>query len=151
MMTPPPNFPPTSHSSTPSPPPFITLVVSSTSRDARASPYRAVARKYADEYCTSTLGYAAPNMRFVKGTIEDLKAADVPDGSADLIISNCVINLSPDKPAVLSEAHRALADGGEFYFSDVYCDRRLPEELRSHEILLGECLVGRGAGPEVFS
>jgi arsenite methyltransferase len=141
-----------------------------------------VARKYSDEFCTSTLGYPAPNMRFVKvrppilepycsymkvksrfqcsyfldltstysrcagsyveGTIEDLKAADVADASMDLIISNCVVNLSPDKPAVLSEAHRALADGGEFYFSDVYCDRRLPEDLRSHEILLGECLGG---------
>ena len=60
----------------------------------------------------------------------------------DMIISNCVINLSPDKPAVLREAHRVLANGGEFYFSDVYCDRRLPEDLRSHEILLGECLGG---------
>ena len=55
--------------------------------------------------------------RCVKGTIEDLKAADVADASVDLMISNCVVNLSPDKPAVLSEAHRALADGGEFYFS----------------------------------
>ena len=81
-------------------------------------------------------------MKFVKGTIEDLQAAGVEDASQDLIISNCVVNLSPDKPAVLSEAYRALSDGGEFYFSDVYCDRRLPEELRSHEILLGECLGG---------
>lgn len=119
-------------------------IVSAVREDA--CPYHEVARKYADEYCTSTLGYSAPNMRFVKGTIEDLKGADVADGSMDLIISNCVVNLSPDKSAVLSEAHRALADGGEFYFSDVYCDRRLPEELRSHEILLGECLVGEGEG-----
>ena len=66
------------------------------------------------------------------------KAANVADESVDMIISNCVINLSPDKPAVLREAHRVLANGGEFYFSDVYCDRRLPEDLRSHEILLGE-------------
>jgi len=101
-----------------------------------------VARKYVDEYCTDTLGYAAPNMKFVKGTIEDLRVAGVADASVDLIISNCVINLSPDKPAVLSEAARVLADGGEFYFSDVYCDRRLPEHLRSHEVLLGECLGG---------
>ena len=101
-----------------------------------------VARKYVDEYCTKTLGYAKANMRFEKGTIEDLKAAGVPDASVDMIISNCVINLSPDKPAVLSEAYRVLANGGEFYFSDVYCDRRLQEDLRSHEILLGECLGG---------
>jgi arsenite methyltransferase len=102
----------------------------------------AVARKYAEEYCTTTLGYAAPNMRFEKGTIEDLRAAGVDDASVDLIISNCVINLSPDKAAVLSEAYRVLANGGEFYFSDVYCDRRLPDALRSQEVLLGECLGG---------
>jgi arsenite methyltransferase len=102
-----------------------------------------VARRHAETYCVDALGYAAPgNMEFRKGTIEDLRAANVEDNSVDLIISNCVINLSPDKPAVLSEAMRALADGGEFYFSDVYCDRRLPEDLRSHEILLGECLGG---------
>lgn len=101
-----------------------------------------VARKYVDEYCTKTLGYATPNVRFEKGTIENLKAAGIEDDSVDMIISNCVINLSPDKPAVLREAHRVLANGGEFYFSDVYCDRRLPEDLRSHEILLGECLGG---------
>jgi hypothetical protein len=42
----------------------------------------------------------------------------------------------------LSEAWRVLADGGEFYFSDVYCDRRLPEDIRAHPVLLGECLGG---------
>lgn len=101
-----------------------------------------VANRHKDTYCTETLGYADPNMKFVKGTIEDLKAAGIEDNSVDLIMSNCVINLSPDKPAVLSEAARVLADGGEFYFSDVYCDRRLPEELRSEPVLLGECLGG---------
>jgi hypothetical protein len=57
--------------------------------------------------------------RFVKGTIEQLDAAGVAPGSVDIIISNCVVNLSPDKPAVLRQAHRALADGGEMYFSGV--------------------------------
>lgn len=102
----------------------------------------AVARKYVDEYCKKTLGYGKVNMRFEKGTIEDLKAAGIKKASVDLIISNCVINLSPDKPAVLSEAYRVLANGGEFYFSDVYCSRRLPEGIRAHEVLLGECLGG---------
>ncbi|PSC70020.1 Arsenite methyltransferase [Micractinium conductrix] len=101
-----------------------------------------VARKHADEYCTKTLGYASPNMRFVEGTIEDLAAAGIADASVDLIISNCVINLSPDKAAVLREAYRVLAPGGEMYFSDVYCDRRLPTEVRTHPVLLGECLGG---------
>ena len=101
-----------------------------------------VARRHVDDYCVDALGYAEPNVRFLKGEIENLRDAGVEDRSVDLVISNCVVNLSPDKRAVLSEAHRVLEDGGEFYFSDVYCDRRLPENLRSHEILLGECLGG---------
>lgn len=101
-----------------------------------------VANKYVDEYCTKTLGYDKPNMKFVKGEIEDLMAAGIQDNSMDLVISNCVVNLSPDKEAVLKEVYRVLATGGEFYFSDVYCDRRLPEHVRRHEVLLGECLAG---------
>ena len=101
-----------------------------------------VANKHAKSYCVDVLNYESQNMTFKKGTIEDLKAAGVEDATQDLIISNCVVNLSPDKPAVLSEAWRVLADGGEFYFSDVYCDRRLPEDIRAHPVLLGECLGG---------
>ncbi len=58
----------------------------------------------------------------------------------DLVISNCVVNLSPDKRAVLREAHRALADGGELHFSDVYADRRLPAAVRADALLVNECL-----------
>lgn len=101
-----------------------------------------VARRHAEDYCTQTLGYSKPNMRFVQGKIEDLASAGIADGSIDLIISNCVVNLSPDKAAVLKEAYRVLAQGGEMYFSDVYCDRRLPAEVRTHPVLLGECLGG---------
>jgi SAM-dependent methyltransferase len=53
----------------------------------------------------------------LQGKIEELAAAGIAPGSIDLIISNCVINLSPDKAAVLSEAYQALADGGEVFFS----------------------------------
>jgi SAM-dependent methyltransferase len=102
----------------------------------------AVAEKYKDTYCTNTLGYPKTNLNFVKGRIENLKDAGIQDDSIDLIISNCVINLSPDKASVLKEAYRSLAPGGEMYFSDVYCDRRLPESVRVHPILLGECLGG---------
>ena len=56
--------------------------------------------------------------------------------------SNCVVNLSPDKPRVLQEVYQALVPGGEFYFSDVYCDRRLPLEVQKHEVLWGECIAG---------
>eukprot|EP00199_Chlamydomonas_sp_CCMP681_P001924 CAMPEP_0119107370 /NCGR_PEP_ID=MMETSP1180-20130426/9666_1 /TAXON_ID=3052 ORGANISM="Chlamydomonas cf sp, Strain CCMP681" /NCGR_SAMPLE_ID=MMETSP1180 /ASSEMBLY_ACC=CAM_ASM_000741 /LENGTH=373 /DNA_ID=CAMNT_0007092845 /DNA_START=117 /DNA_END=1238 /DNA_ORIENTATION=+ len=99
-----------------------------------------VARKYVDEYTRGVLGYARPNMTFIEGQIENLSS--IADASQDLIISNCVINLSPDKASVLREAYRVLAPGGEMYFSDVYCDRRLPKELRTHPVLLGECLGG---------
>lgn len=99
----------------------------------------AVANKYSADWAAS-VGY--DNVRFVKGQIEDIKGAGVAPGSIDVIISNCVINLSPDKPAVLQGAYDALSEGGEFHFSDVYCDRRLPIEQREHEILRGECLGG---------
>ncbi len=52
-----------------------------------------------------------------QGTIEDLAAAGIAPSSVDLIISNCVVNLSPDKAAVLREALRVLAEGGEMFFS----------------------------------
>jgi hypothetical protein len=60
-----------------------------------------------------------PN-RFIKGSIEHLQEAGVTPGSVDVIISNCVINLSPDKPAVLRGAYEALAEGGELYFSGMW-------------------------------
>lgn len=101
-----------------------------------------VARRHAEQYCTATLGYPASNMRFVEGQIEFLDRAGLEDESVDLVISNCVINLSPDKARVLREVYRVLAEGGEMYFSDVYCDRRLPAEIRTHPVLLGECLGG---------
>ena len=77
-------------------------------------------------------------MQFTEGRIEFLDEAGLQDGSVDMIISNCVVNLSPDKHRVLSEAYRVLAAGGEFYFSDVYCDRRLPDTVRKHEVSSAE-------------
>lgn len=100
-----------------------------------------LARKHVDAF-TQVLGYQQPNMRFVKGHIEYLDKAGIESESIDIIISNCVVNLSPDKTRVLKEAYRVLAPGGEFYFSDVYCDRRLPERVRRHEVLWGECIAG---------
>eukprot|EP01064_Diplonema_japonicum_P015440 TRINITY_DN23168_c0_g1_i1.p1 TRINITY_DN23168_c0_g1~~TRINITY_DN23168_c0_g1_i1.p1 ORF type:complete len:363 (+),score=91.47 TRINITY_DN23168_c0_g1_i1:48-1136(+) len=100
-----------------------------------------VADKYKNEYCTQTLGYKECNMRFVEGYIEKLPT-EIASESVNIITSNCVINLSPDKPAVLKEAYRVLAPGGEFYFSDVYSDRRLPKNVTSHEVLWGECIAG---------
>lgn len=87
-------------------------------------------------------GYKKPNVEFVKGYIEDLKTAGVEDNSVDIVISNCVINLSPDKEKVFSEIYRVLKPGGELYFSDVFAGRRIPKPLQTDKILLGECLGG---------
>lgn len=82
------------------------------------------------------------NVRFMKGFIEKLDELDLQPNSFDVIVSNCVVNLSPDKAAVLSGIHRLLKPGGEFYFSDVYSDRRVPDTVRNDSVLYGECLGG---------
>ena len=71
-------------------------------------------------------GYSRTNVSFVNGFMEDLRTADIADSSIDIVISNCVINLSPEKEKVFSEIFRVLKPGGELYFSDVFVDRRLP-------------------------
>ena len=101
----------------------------------------AVARRH-EAHHAQVYGYAAPNTRFVQGYIEDLGAAGIADNSVDLVISNCVVNLSPDKPRVLREIFRVLKPGGELYFSDVFADRRVPAALAADPVLLGECLGG---------
>lgn len=87
-----------------------------------------------------TFGYA--NVRFLQGYIERLEDLDLAPGSFDVIVSNCVVNLSPDKDAVLRGAHRLLKPGGELFFSDVYADRRVPDAVRNDPVLYGECLGG---------
>jgi len=87
-------------------------------------------------------GYARPNVRFLKGYIEKLGELGLEPASFDLIVSNCVINLSIDRPAVLRGAYDLLKPGGELYFADVYCDRRLPDGVRADPALYGDCLGG---------
>ncbi len=101
----------------------------------------AMANKHID-YHREAFGYTKPNVRFIKGYIEKLDELNLEDQSFDIIVSNCVINLSPDKQAVLAQAYRLLKPGGELYFSDVYADRRVPEELMADPVLYGECLSG---------
>lgn len=100
----------------------------------------AVAREHAAGFATLNPDTAALDFR--KGFIEDIAGAGVAAGSVDMVISNCVVNLSPNKELVLQGAYDALRVGGEMYFSDVYCDRRLPDDVRRHKLLLGECLSG---------
>ncbi len=99
----------------------------------------AVARAHEDWHA-ETFGYR--NVRFLEGDIERLDALDLEPGSFDVIVSNCVINLVEDKPAVFRAAFELLKPGGELYFSDVYADRRLDEALRHDPAAQGECLGG---------
>lgn len=87
-------------------------------------------------------GYARPNTRFIKGYIEELDALGLQPESFDLVVSNCVINLSIDKPAVFSGVQRLLKPGGVMHFADVYAESPVPEALRTDPILYGECLAG---------
>jgi SAM-dependent methyltransferase len=87
-------------------------------------------------------GYRQPNVALLKGYMEDLAAIGIADESVDVVISNCVINLSPDKERVFSEILRVLRPGGELLFADIFADRRVPRHLRSDPELLGECLGG---------
>ncbi len=94
------------------------------------------------EHHRQAFGYARDNVEFRLGYIERLDALALADASFDVVVSNCVINLSPDKEAVLRQVHRLLKPGGELYFSDIYADRRVPAQLRCDPVLYGECLGG---------
>ncbi len=87
-------------------------------------------------------GYDRPNVSFHQGYIEDLRDVGIEDDSVDVVISNCVINLSPDKDRVFSEIRRVLKPGGELFFADVFSGRRVPESVRKDPVLYGECLGG---------
>jgi ubiquinone/menaquinone biosynthesis C-methylase UbiE len=81
----------------------------------------------------------AENVEFLKGEIEHIP---LPDNSVDVIISNCVINLSADKDRVLREAFRVLKPGGRFAVSDVVTRGAIPEEIRQRVLLWVGCIAG---------
>ena len=87
-------------------------------------------------------GYARSNVRFLKGYIEKLDELDLAPESFDVIVSNCVINLSVDKPAVLTEIARVLKPGGRIGISDVVADDQLTPEERAERGSYVGCIAG---------
>jgi arsenite methyltransferase len=81
----------------------------------------------------------ATNVEFVKGHIEDIP---LPDASVDVVISNCVINLSTDKPAVFASTHRVLRPGGRIGVSDVVAENHLSAQLRAERGEWVGCIAG---------
>ena len=79
------------------------------------------------------------NVEFLKGEMEDMP---LPDGSVDVIISNCVVNLSPDKDKVLREAFRVLKPGGRMAIADLVTVGELPEAVRNNMAAWAACVAG---------
>jgi len=87
----------------------------------------------------ANLGYPQPNTEFRKGMAD---AMPVEDASIDLIISNCVINLAPDKRKVFREMYRVLKPGGRFTISDIVSDQVVPQYMVHDSAKWGDCLSG---------
>lgn len=83
--------------------------------------------------------YGYSNVEFRLGDIEDLP---VESGSVDVVISNCVINLAPDKTKVFREAYRVLRSGGKMYVSDIVLLKELSDEQKNDSELLCSCVAG---------
>ncbi|HGW4115873.1 TPA: methyltransferase domain-containing protein [Serratia marcescens] len=92
------------------------------------------------EYHREVFGYAKSNVQFLQGKIEALGKLGIAPESVDVIVSNCVINLSMTKADVLAGMAKLLKPGGEIYFADIYADRRLAPELKSDPLIVGECI-----------
>ncbi|AHJ96184.1 SAM-dependent methyltransferase [Hymenobacter swuensis DY53] len=100
-----------------------------------------VARGHIGAHITR-FGYAAPNVEFRHGYIEDMATAGLPDNSVDVVVSNCVLNLSTDEEATYREIFRVLRLRGELHIADVFADQRVPVARHQDPVLYGECLNG---------
>ena len=87
----------------------------------------------------NTLKFGIKNVKFIKSELEKL---DLPNQTADLVVSNCTINHAADKSAVWSEIFRILKTGGRFVVSDIYAVSPVPEEYRNDPVAVSECWAG---------
>lgn len=92
-----------------------------------------------DRATAAAAEFGLSNIRFVEGLIE---ALPLPDASADVVISNGVVNLSPRKVRVLAEAHRVLRPGGRLAIVDLVLEHDLPPEIQTHPAAWAGCLSG---------
>ena len=100
-----------------------------------------IAEKYLEEH-RQLNNFKQTNVDFKQGYIELLPELNLKNNHYDIVVSNCVVNLSCNKELVLKNIYNLLKTGGEFYFSDVYSSQRIPEYLRKDQVLWGECLSG---------
>lgn len=101
----------------------------------------ATSRQYI-EYHQKKFGYKEPNVTFVQAYMEKLGEAGIQSDSIDVVLSNCVICLCPDKRAVLQQAYNVLKEGGELYFSDLYASKVVPDHMKQDPVLWGEGMGG---------
>ncbi|XP_047247975.1 arsenite methyltransferase [Girardinichthys multiradiatus] len=94
------------------------------------------------EYHQRKFGHKEPNVTFIQGYMEKLCEAGIQRDSMDVLISNCVICLCPDKKSVLQQAYDVLKDGGELYFSDMYASNIIPDHMKQDPVLWGEGMGG---------
>ena len=87
------------------------------------------------EYHKEKFNYKESNVNFIEGDINNLNSLDLEEGSFDVIVSNCVINLLQNKDKIFNTIFKLLKEGGEFYFSDVYSDRRINQDLKNNNVL----------------
>ena len=83
--------------------------------------------------------FGVTNVKFIRSELEKL---DLPDMTADLVVSNCTINHAADKGAVWSEIYRILKKGGRFVVSDIYSTSPVPEDYRNDPVAVAECWAG---------
>ncbi len=83
--------------------------------------------------------FGVKNVRFVRSELEKL---ELPDKTADLVISNCTLNHAADKQAVWNEIHRILKKGGRFVISDIYATSPIDDEYRNDPVAVAECWAG---------